>query len=387
MKYSVAICLMLSLLSATAETPQSVEIRFCPASAVRTFPLESRRDLQSLMLQNVAVINHADASFKIDSIEIELLRSGDVLDSKKLDGNTIKHFADRGAKMQAAGVLKQVAFQFCGTDLIAPSIKLTGPILKRDEALLVTGQVFALVGARDTLRVRVRGDVSKRSTEITATLPIRSDFAKNAYIFPLRGVSYVEVGASFHTAHRWAIPEEFALDIGKLGGDGLTHKGDGTRFEDYYAYGADVIAAADGKVVGAVNDQPEDPTAMQRPGESQEAYFQRLQKDQSRRIAKGLESLAGNFVTIDHGKGEYSFYAHLQPGSVRVHVGDQVKAGDVIGKLGSSGNSTEPHLHFQVCDKPDWEMTAGIPMNFANITIPMADLPRPIQSGDVVIAK
>src|SRR5437588_8064800 len=129
MKYSVAVCLMLALLSAAAETPRSVEIRFCPASAIRTYPLESRRDLQSLMLQNVAVINHGEAPFKIDHIEIELLQSGEVLDSKKLNGNVIHRFAERGAKMQEAGVLEQIAFQFCGNDLIAPSVKLAGPTL------------------------------------------------------------------------------------------------------------------------------------------------------------------------------------------------------------------------------------------------------------------
>src|SRR5439155_21155030 len=120
-----------------------------------------------------------------------------------------------------------------------------------------------------------------------STLPIKSDFAKNTYIFPLRGVCYAGWGASFHTGHRWAIPEEFALDIAKLGGDGLSHKGDGTRFEDYYGYGADILAAADGRVTEAANDQPEDPAAMQRPNESQEAYFARLQKDQAGRLAKG----------------------------------------------------------------------------------------------------
>jgi len=56
---------------------------------------------------------------------------------------------------------------------------------------------------------------------------------------------------------------------------------------------------------------------------------------------------------IDHGKTEYALYVHLKPGSVRVHVGDEVKSGDVVGKLGLSGNSTEPHLHFHVYDKPD----------------------------------
>ncbi len=368
----------------SAATP-SVEIRFCPASAVRTYPLESRRELQSLLLQNVGVINHDKAAFNIKAIELELLQAGEVVDTKKLDGKAIERFADRGAKAQAAGVLKQVAFQFCGDNLIAPSIKLAGPELGKDQALLVTSQVFAFSGARDTLRVRVRGNVAGRTTEVTGTLPIKSEFARNTYIFPLRGVCYAGWGASFHTGHRWAIPEEFALDIARLGGDGLSHKGDGTRFEDYYAYGAEVLAAADGRVIGMANDQPEDTAAMQRPDESQEAYFTRLREEQAVRLAKG--GILGNYVMIDHGKSEYSLSAHLQPGSVRVRVGDQVKAGDVIGKLGSSGNSTEPHLHFHVCDSADPLMSAGIPVNFSNVTILWADMPRPIQSGDIVIAK
>ena len=82
MKYSVAICLMLSLLTATAETRQSVEIRFCPASAVRTYPLESRRDLQSLLLQNAAIINHSQVAFDVKQIELELLQAGHLLDTK-----------------------------------------------------------------------------------------------------------------------------------------------------------------------------------------------------------------------------------------------------------------------------------------------------------------
>jgi murein DD-endopeptidase MepM/ murein hydrolase activator NlpD len=387
MKYLTLAFFAVWSLSAAAARPKSVEIRFCPASAVRTYPLESRRDLQSLLLQNVAVINQGSAPFKIDDIDIELLQVNRVVESRKLDREPMQRIADRGAKLQAAGILEQVAFQFCGTDLIGSDIKLAGPILDRNRGLLIVEQVFAFRGARDTLRVRVHGNVDGHAAEFTGSIPIKSEFAQNKYIFPLRGVWYAGYGASFHTGHRWAVPEEFALDIAKVGESGLSHKGDGTRFDDYYAYGADVLAAADGRVTSVANDQQEDPLAMQRPNETQEAYFARLQKEQGERLAKGLTAITGNYVMIDHGKNEYSLYAHLQPGSVGIRVGDQVKAGDVIGKLGSSGNSTEPHLHFHVCDKPDPLMCAGIPVNFSNITIQWADLPRPIQSGDVVIAK
>ena len=112
MKYSLAVCLMLSLFSAAAEPPKSVEIRFCPASAVRTYPLESRRDLQSLLLQNVAVINHGSVPFKIDDIDIELLQSNRVVESRKLAREAIQRIAERGAKLQAAGVLEHVAVNF-----------------------------------------------------------------------------------------------------------------------------------------------------------------------------------------------------------------------------------------------------------------------------------
>src|SRR4029453_12625351 len=174
MKYRVALCLALSLLSAAAETPKSVEIRFCPAAAVRTYPLESRRDLQSLLLQNAAVINLGQAAFDVKEIELELLEAGEVLDTKKPDAKGIQRIADHGAKLQAAGVLQQVGFQFCGNDLVAPNVKLAGPKLDRDQTLLITSQVFAFNGARDTLRVRVHGNVDGHAAAFTGSIPIKS---------------------------------------------------------------------------------------------------------------------------------------------------------------------------------------------------------------------
>lgn len=63
-----------------------------------------------------------------------------------------------------------------------------------------------------------------------------------------------------------------------------------------------------------------------------------------------LVTIGGNHVVIEIAKGQYAFYAHLQPGSLRVRVGDRVKRGQVVGLVGNSGNSTEPHLHFHLTD-------------------------------------
>jgi murein DD-endopeptidase MepM/ murein hydrolase activator NlpD len=64
-------------------------------------------------------------------------------------------------------------------------------------------------------------------------------------------------------------------------------------------------------------------------------------------------SQTGNMVVIDHGAGEYSFFAHLRRGSVRVRAGQRVAAGEPIGECGNSGRTTAPHLHYHLMDRPD----------------------------------
>jgi murein DD-endopeptidase MepM/ murein hydrolase activator NlpD len=203
--------------------------------------------------------------------------------------------------------------------------------------------------------------------------------------FPLKGTWFVAVGPTPQGAHRWALPEEFALDIVRLGEGTSSHRGAGGRLSDYYAYDQPVLAAADGKVVAATDGVAENIGAIRRPDESLEAYGQRVGEIQAGLIQSG--AVAGDNVVIDHGDGEYSVYAHLKPGSLKVKAGQAVKAGEVIGALGSSGNSTEPHLHFQVCDGPDPLSCAGIPINFSGVEIPYADSPRSIQGGDIVVAE
>jgi murein DD-endopeptidase MepM/ murein hydrolase activator NlpD len=77
----------------------------------------------------------------------------------------------------------------------------------------------------------------------------------------------------------------------------------------------------------------------------------------------------GNGVIVDHGNGEFSLLAHMQPGSLRVKVGDAVDANAVLGLVGNSGNTTEPHIHYHLMDGPDMARAEGLPVRFREILV------------------
>ena len=73
----------------------------------------------------------------------------------------------------------------------------------------------------------------------------------------------------------------------------------------------------------------------------------------------------GNYVVIDHQNGEFSLFAHLIPGSVRVRPGMFVAAGAEIGRCGNTGQSTAPHLHWQVMTHANANVAAALPPRYA----------------------
>jgi murein DD-endopeptidase MepM/ murein hydrolase activator NlpD len=72
---------------------------------------------------------------------------------------------------------------------------------------------------------------------------------------------------------------------------------------------------------------------------------------------------------LDLGNHRYAIYAHLQPGKLRVHLGEKVVAGQILGYLGNSGNSDEPHLHFQLMDANSPLGAEGIPYHYTSFTV------------------
>jgi murein DD-endopeptidase len=152
--------------------------------------------------------------------------------------------------------------------------------------------------------------------------------------------------ASFAIDGKARIPARFAVDWVKLGDDGRAFHGDGSIPANYYGYGADVLAVADGVVADAV-DQLSEPTVP---------------------ITLGNE--AGNYVVIDVGGGRFAFYEHLKPGSVRVRVGDRVHAAQVLARVGASGSVfSGPHLHFHVSDAKSPLGAEGLPFAFKRFDV------------------
>ena len=182
------------------------------------------------------------------------------------------------------------------------------------------------------------------------------------YTLPFEGEWLVtRGGVTPGTSHSWGLAaQRFAYDFVVADAERRSHAGDGTRLEDYLAYGRPVLAPADGTVVGmsdGVRDAP-------RPGTGWLDWRARDFRD--------------NWVVLRHGEGEYSLLAHLVPGSLRVRPGDRVRRGDVLGLCGSSGHSTEPHLHFQLQDHADFFRAAGLPVAFSGCVVDGAAADGPV---------
>lgn len=374
--------------AAPAWSAPVLDIRTYPAGELRVHEIDRTHGLKSVLLQNLAVVNRGDAPATVDRVEFELRSAKGTLQTQIAEAAELTRSAAAGKQLSDAGMLAALDFQFRPGALFGEGVMPAAtPSLTGKQSLLLMYRAFVFKGGATTLRVTAHAhDEAGQPVTATADIAVTERIAKG-YRFPLKGTWTIGAGASFHTAHRWNVAEEFALDIIRMGADGRTYRHAGTRLADYYAYRAPVYAARDGKVAAVVDDVPENLAMLRKAGESKDAYFKRIVENQGALIAAGTGKIPGSHVVIDHGDGEFSIYAHLVPGSATVRVGQPVKAGEVIGKLGHSGNSTEPHLHFQVCDGPDPLYCAGLPVAFDDVELALADTPRSIQSGDVVIAK
>ena len=140
---------------------------------------------------------------------------------------------------------------------------------------------------------------------------------------------------------------------------------------------------ADGVVVTAVDGRDAAPT--KNPDEKYMEYFSRMSRRQNQMLKEDSGQMSGNYIVIKHSGDEYSSYAHMVKNSISVKEGDGVKRGVQIGRIGTSGNSLEPHLHFQVMSGPNPMTSRGLPITFGNIFgLQTEEFTAPLKSGDIV---
>jgi hypothetical protein len=180
---------------------------------------------------------------------------------------------------------------------------------------------------------------------------------------PLEGNNWVVINGCCGSlgAHRGAIQtvsgdlfaaQRFAIDWILIGDNGKFYEGDPAVPSNWYNYGKSVLAVADGTVIEALDELPDQP-----PGT--------LPTPDTITLA----TVDGNHVILDLGNGVYAFYAHLKLGSVRVRKGDTVRMGDVLGELGNSGNTSAPHLHLHLMDRPSALASDSLPLRYAGMEV------------------
>lgn len=151
----------------------------------------------------------------------------------------------------------------------------------------------------------------------------------------------------------------------------------GVRLGECFGYGRPIYAAAPGVVVQAEDGWPErDPVRL--AGDL--AVVLKNARTFNPNRATDFRPVSGNYIIIESGPA-YLLYAHAQTGSIQVRPGDRVAAGQQLARVGHSGNSTAPHLHFQLMDHPDPRQAHGLPCSFREYEVYRDGGWHPVQDG------
>jgi len=187
-----------------------------------------------------------------------------------------------------------------------------------------------------------------------AVVTVRKDMVPVVVGSPMQGPGWLAMETTSPFTHHFGaqitmngitrVPQRYAQDwIYVDPATGQAAFGNATLAGNYYGFGREIHAVADGTVAAAKDGLPDIGTIYSAPTPT-------------------METIAGNYVIIDIGNKKYACYAHMVNGSVRVKAGDVVKEGQVIGLVGNSGNSDLPHLHFQlVTGTPSFLGAEGYP--------------------------
>jgi hypothetical protein len=293
-------------------------------------------DGQIHLVYELGMTNFSSAEIAVEKVEV--VGDGSVLQT--LDTAAVAGRLQPGGQREAAGTLAKSTHGLLFLNVaLAPGSKIPSE-LSHHVSLRVTA---APPGQQELSESGGPTTVDKRSVALIGP--------------PLRGERYIAADSCCDaTRHqRAALPvdgrvwlaQRYAVDWEQMDASGHIYTGPRAKLESYAIFGQPALAVANAVVASVIDGQPE-----QTPG----SYPTNI----------ALDAADGNSVILDLGEKRYALYAHLQPGSIKVHRGEKVHLGQVLGLVGDTGNSVVPHLHFQVMDGPSSFSSNGLPYEISN---------------------
>ena len=295
---------------------------------------------------NIAVICSTDCELTPISARVELFSAGSSVERQDWTTETLAE-------------IKRISYRIePSTPLASPTRAYTLPeafdvrfYFRHPRALAIDSAIVRLTVA----------DAKGRRAEQTLRITIRYYQQKTSLTFHLRGKGILGQDWITNGGHGgfW---NAFAIDISGLHSNYAAQLNDASENASDAGWGREIVAPAAGTVVYARDDVPSNP----HPGEEPNFNTWYLP------LHDPVMAYAGNCVIIDHGNSEYSVMMHMQPGSVTVKVGDRVVTGQVIGRLGNSGDAFGPHLHYQLQSGPRLFQDQSLPFRFQNVDLPLS---------------
>ena len=142
----------------------------------------------------------------------------------------------------------------------------------------------------------------------------------------------------------------------------ITYLIKGVPLEKCYGWGSNVYAPFDGEIVKTEDGVIErNPVSIKNDVQYMSEVTRRFEQNEAE-----YKEVAGNYIIIKNSNKIFALLAHLQMNSICVKEGEKIKTGQIIGRVGHSGNSTAPHLHFQLMDNIDPKKANGILCSFAD---------------------
>lgn len=364
----VLVAFFLPRVGAQAQSSAELTVTVEPAS-----PLIEHRDGRQLLNFDLAVSNRGKSTLRLAEIELSVFDSaGHLVVRKTVNSNGLAPGIDIVAKpLLAPGETEDIfnPFYSLGDELAVHLMEYTFRYLCEDNEQ---------ERAKNRHRLPMDYDLEVRASVLPGDYETKTNL-----ILPLTGRVLIWDGHDFYSHHR-RVPLDAAkvrkmgihANSNRYGADLVIEDEQGRMYHDdpynkknWYTYGAPIYAPGDGKVLAIANNIPDN-----------EFDGKQIKTPE---LPAGADSELGNYVLIDHGDGEFSVLPHMMPGSVLVKAGNAVHQGEMIGRVGFSGDAIFPHVHYSLLSGPDIYRFEGLPNYFTRFRRLLRSRPVDVQRGTI----